>query len=149
MNIIIIMILFLLCFILSLIPITFISLNLIKELKRKNDIEENKTKNDLYRVYMDIDLAKADELIDNILKSYINRWVLVNITAEGDNYIKEAEVQELIKYTTETFIIDMSDVHLFYIKCLTTITDDESIVRFIRNKVKYLVLDFITDYNSL
>jgi hypothetical protein len=74
---------------------------------------------------------------------------LVNITAEGDNYIKEAEVQELIKYTTETFIIDMSDVHLFYIKCLTTITDDESIVRFIRNKVKYLVLDFITDYNSL
>ena len=119
------------------------------ERKRKNDIEELKTKNDLYRVYMDIDLVKTEEIIDNILKAYINKWVLVNIDAKGGDYIKDAEVQELIKYVTANFIAEMSDVHLFYIKCLTTLTDDESLIRYIRNKVKLLVLDFITDYNSL
>ena len=119
------------------------------EKKRKNDIDELKTKNDLYRVYMDIDLSKTEEVIDNIIKGYINKWVLINIDAKGGDYIKDAEVEELIKYTTANFIAEMSDIHLFYIKCLTSITDQDSLVRYIRNKVKLLVLDFITDYNSL
>lgn len=119
------------------------------ERKRKNDIEELRTKNDLYRLYMDVDLVKTEEIIDNILKAYINKWVLVNIDAKGGDYIKDAEVEELIKYVTANFIAEMSDVHVFYVKCLTTISDDESLIRYIRNKVKLLVLDFITDYNSL
>ena len=121
----------------------------IKEKRRFNDIKDREVKNDLYRIYMDIDIVKVEEIIDNILKDYINKWVLINIDAKGGDYIKDAEVQELIRYVTVTFIADMSDVHLFYIKCLTAISDDEAIVRYVRNKVKYLVLDFITDYNSI
>ena len=147
MDISIIILLFI--FICLMVSMIIVSINIRKELNRKNNIEELKNKNDLYRIYMDIDIMKTEETIDNILKRYIDKWFLTNITAEGDNYIKDQEVQELIRYVTANFIADMSDLHLFYIKCLTTITDDESIVRFIRNKVKYLVLDFITDYNSL
>ena len=147
MNITIIILLII--FILLMIPVIIISVNIEKELNRKNNIEELKNKNELYRIYMDIDIVKTEEIIDNILKKYIDKWVLTNITAEGDNYIKDQEVQELIRYVTANFIADMSDVHLFYIRCLTIVVDDKSIVRYVRNKVKYLVLDFITDYNSL
>lgn len=122
---------------------------ILKELNKRNQIKEKEVKNDLYRIYMDIDLIKTEEIIDNILKSYINKWVLININAKGGDYIKDAEVEELIKYVTTTFIAEMSDVHLFYLKCLTSISEDKNLIKYVRDKVKLLVLDFITDYNSL
>ena len=115
---------------------------------RKNDIESKKAKSDLYRVYMDIDIIKTNEIIDNILNQYINRWVLVNITSKGDDYIKDSEVEELIKDVTSTFIVNMSDIHLFYMNCLYNIPDDDTLIKVVREKVKYLVLDFIVEFNK-
>jgi hypothetical protein len=145
----IILMVMMICFVSLLIPIVILLVYIGKELSKKNSIEENKNKNDLYRLYMDIDIIKAGEVIDNILSEYISRWVLVNITSKGDNYIKDSEVNELINSTTSKFIIEMSDVHLFYMKCLYNITDDDSLVIFVRERVKYLVLDFITDFNRI
>lgn len=138
-----------LCLIFISVPIIITLLNIDKELKRKNNIEENKTKNDLYRIYMDLDLVKAREMIDNLLNEYISRWIMINITSKGDNYIKDSEVNELINYTTSKFILEMSDVHLFYLKCLYNITDKDSLILFIREETKFLVLDFITDFNKI
>lgn len=133
-----------------LISLIFVSIFIInKNIDRKLDIEDHKTKNDLYRVYMDLDLIKIREIIDNILKEYISRWTMKNITYRGDNYIKDSEVEELINYTTSKFIIEMSDIHLFYVKCLYNITDDDSLVTYIREEVKFLVLEFITDFNKM
>ena len=141
----------------SIICITIIIMTLIlsfnlnkitKEIIRKHDIESDKTKNDLYRVYMDLDLIKVREIVDNILNEYISRWVMSNITSQGDNYIKDQEVAELINYVTSKFIIEMSDVHLFYVKCLFNISDDDSLIYYIREEVKFLVLEFITDFNK-
>ena len=140
---------FILCFIIISIPMIIILLNITRELSRKNNIEENKTKNDLYRIYMDLDLVKAREMIDNLLNEYISRWILVNITSRGDDYIKDQEVEELINYVTSKFILEMSDVHLFYLKCLYNITDNDSLILFIREETKFLVLDFITDFNKI
>ena len=138
-----------LCLIFISVPIIITLLNIDKELKRKNNIEENKTKNDLYRIYMDLDLVKAREMIDNLLNEYISRWIMMNITSKGDNYIKDSEVNELINYVTSKFILEMSDVHLFYLKCLYNITDDNTLILFIREETKFLVLDFITDFNKI
>ena len=140
---------FIFCFIIISIPMIIILLNITRELSRKNNIEENKTKNDLYRIYMDLDLVKAREMIDNLLNEYISRWILVNITSRGDDYIKDQEVDELINYVTSKFILEMSDVHLFYLKCLYNITDDKSLIIFIREETKFLVLEFITDFNKI
>jgi hypothetical protein len=108
---------------------------------------ENRTK--LYNLYTDLDLVAIENTIDAVINNYINRWVLVNITAKGDNYIKDNEVEELIKYVTSTFTMEMSDVHLFYIKCLTSIDTDEDLIAYVRNKVKFLVLDYITEFNNI
>lgn len=143
----IILMIFMLAFICLLVPIVIISLNIAREMRRKNDIEDRKAKNEQSRVYMDIDIIKANDIIDNILNQYINRWVLVNITSKGDNYIKDQEVDELIKDVTSNFIVNMSDVHLFYMNCLYNIPDDDTLVATVREKVKFLVLDFITEFN--
>lgn len=144
----IILIITIIVFIAIMIPITIISLNIAKEMGRKNDIESKKAKSDLYRVYMDIDIIKTNEIIDNILNQYINRWVLVNITSKGDDYIKDSEVEDLIKDVTTMFIANMSDVHLFYMNCLYRIPDDDTLVMVVREKVKFLVLDFIIEFNK-
>ena len=120
-----------------------------KELKRKNDIKELEVKNELNRIYMDIDLIKTKEMIDGKIKEYITKWVLINITSKGDNYIKDQEVEELINDTTSKFILEMSDIHLFYIRCLTTITNDDELVRFVREETKFLVLEYIVDFNKV
>jgi hypothetical protein len=121
---------------------------IFKKIDIKNSIEDRKVKNDLYRIYMDIDIIKTNEIIDNILNQYINRWVLVNITSKGDDYIKDSEVEELIKDVTTMFIANMSDVHLFYMNCLYRIPDDDTLVMVVREKVKFLVLDFIIEFNK-
>ena len=144
----VILLLIMVCFISLLVPLVIISLNIAKSLNTIINIESTKMKNEQNRIYMDIDLSKAKEVIDESLKEYINKWILVNITSKSGNYIKDSEVEELIKYTTSTFILEMSDVHLFYIKCLTTVDDNESLIRFVRNETKFLVLDIITEFNK-
>jgi len=148
MNIIIVSI-SMIFFISIFVPIIIISLNIAKEMKRNNDIKEKEVKNEINKLYLDIDIVKCKEIIDDILNQYINKWVLINITSRGDDYIKDQEIAELIKYTTSQFILEMSDVHLFYIKCLTNISDDDSLIRFVRNEVKFLVLDFVTEFNKI
>jgi hypothetical protein len=92
-----VLILLMIIFIALLVPIVIITLNIAREMRRKNDIEDRKAKNDQSRVYMDIDIIKTNEIIDSILNQHIARWVLINITSKGDNYIKDVEVEELIK----------------------------------------------------
>ena len=130
-------------------PLTIISLSIAKEMGRKNDIEANKVKNEQNRIYMDIDTRRAKEVIDETIKEYINKWILVNITSKSGNYIKDSEVDELINYVTSTFILEMSDVHLFYIKCIVNISDDDSLIVFVRNEVKFLVLEVLNEFNKI
>ena len=130
-------------------PLTIISLSIAKEMGRKNDIEANKVKNEQNRIYMDIDTRRAKEVIDETIKEYINKWILVNITSKSGNYIKDSEVDELINYVTSTFILEMSDVHLFYIKCIVNISDDDSLIIFVRNEVKFLVLEVLNEFNKM
>lgn len=130
-------------------PLTIISLSIAKEMGRKNDIEANKVKNEQNRIYMDIDTRRAKEVIDETIKEYINKWILVNITSKSGNYIKDSEVDELINYVTSTFILEMSDVHLFYIKCIVNISDDDSLIIFVRNEVKFLVLEILNEFNKM
>lgn len=108
---------------------------------------ENRTK--LYNLYMDLDLPKIEETINNIINTYINKWVLVNITTKGGDYIKDSEVDQLINDVTSSFTLDMSDVQLFYIKCLANINDDEDLIKYVREKTKFLVLDYITEFNNV
>ena len=131
------------------IPIIFLLLINAREMRRKNEIEEFKVKNDLYRIYTDISIANCEEVITNSMKSYLDRWVLINIVANGEDYIKSDKVDELIKYITTNFIAEMSDIHLFYIKCITNIDSDEVLIKWVRNKTKSIVLDFITEYNQV
>jgi hypothetical protein len=131
------------------IPIIFLLLINAREMRRKNEIEEFKVKNDLYRIYTDISIANCEEVITNSMKSYLDRWVLINIVANGEDYIKSDKVDELIKYITTNFIAEMSDIHLFYIKCITNIDSDEALIKWVRNKTKSIVLDFITEYNQV
>ena len=130
-------------------PLTIISLSISKNLNNIVEIEANKVKNEQNRIYMDIDTRRAKEVIDETIKEYINKWILVNITSKSGNYIKDSEVDELINYVTSTFILEMSDVHLFYIKCIVNISDDDSLIIFVRNEVKFLVLEVLNEFNKM
>jgi len=130
-------------------PLIIISLNISKNINNIIEIESNKVKNEQNRIYMDIDTRRAKEVIDETLKEYINKWILINITSKSGNYIKDSEVNELINYVTSNFILEMSDVHLFYIKCIINISDDDSLIRFVRNEVKFLVLEVLNEFNKI
>lgn len=143
----IILMLLMTCFIALLVPLVIILLNIAKEMRRKNDIDENKVKIEQNKVYMDIDPIKAKELIDERIKRYISKWILVNITSQSGTYIKDSEVDLLINHVTAEFISDMSDVYLFYVKCLANIPNDQALIHFVRNETKFLVLEIVTEFN--
>lgn len=114
------------------------------------ELKKEKLKNDLFEIYSNIDIVSVEKIIDDKLDKNIHTWVLKNITSQSNDeqYIKSEEVETLINYVSLEFVTNISDLYLFYVKCLTNIDDEEDLLLFIREKVKLLVLDFVTKFNS-
>jgi len=110
--------------------------------------EKEYAKNKLYELYTKIDIIEIEQIIDNKLKLMITNWTLKHSLINNSDYLREDDVNQMIKEVTLDFTYRISDLYLFYIRCLSDVTTDEDLVRFVREKVKELSLDFITEYNS-
>lgn len=105
-------------------------------------------KNEMYKLYMQMDPAKIEEEIDKMIQGYIDRYVVTNILANQIQYINKEETTLMIKTLDKTISLELSEMYLFYIKCLVNIRTDDDLLKYIHTKVKEHVLTFITNYNK-
>ena len=119
-----------------------------KKFNKKINVDLMKNKNETYKLYMQMDPAKIEEEIDKMIQRYIDRYVVTNILANQIQYINKEETTLMIKTLDKTISLELSEMYLFYIKCLVNIRTDDDLLKYIHTKVKEHVLTFITNYNK-
>lgn len=122
--------------------------NISRYLNNKNILEEMQIKNKQYELFMHMDPKLAEEEIDNLIKKYINEYVLSNFIVNKINYIKKPQVDQMIKTLDKVLILEISELYIFYIKTLTNIRNEDDLLNYIDKKVKEHVLEFVTEFNK-
>ena len=113
-----------------------------------DDIENQKTMNELYKLYLEIDPVRSRQLIDDLIDSYLKEYTLYHIATQETVYIKSEQIEEMIKVITETAYINLSDFYTFHIKILINVRDEEDILGYLRDRVKTAVMLYAAEINQ-
>lgn len=124
----------------------------IKEIKECIDkyieVKNKENQTSEYQLYLDFDIAKAVDRINNLVDDYISKYSLYNFSLENKVYINQDDAELMIKEITKTLTINISNYYLFLIKMSRNITTDEDLVLAIRDIVKERSLLYITEFNK-
>lgn len=135
-------------YLLTLISIMYIvSIEFIPYLNRKNEILEKDVKNKKYQLFKDIDVEVVKTYIDSYFESYINRYITYKFLSKKEMYIKQDEVDKMIKDLTKLIYIEISELYVFYISIIYSIENDDSLLKYIKNKVENTCIDAVSSYN--
>lgn len=129
--------------------ITLFYIFLIKPvIKTKQSIQNKQATNDLYNIFMRIDPNSCLDYVDKFILNYVKEYVFWNITGKGDDYIKKPEIDKMNNVVTRTVILEIPELYIFYIRMVYNVTDDESLMAFVRHETEKEVLLYTTEYNN-
>lgn len=122
--------------------------------KVMNHLEENRNlrrleiQNKKCELQMRMDPKLAEKEIEDLVKDYLNQYALVNFITKQIPFIREQEVNEMIRYLDKQILLEISELYIFYIRCIVNINDEDDLLAFIDRKVKEQVLEFVTNFNG-
>lgn len=117
-------------------------------LERVNSINEMHIINEKYALFNSIDSDSIGEKLDKYFSEYVNRYIVYKFVSKKITYIKDNEVETMVSDLTKFIAVDISELYIFYIKMSTSITDQDSLLLYIRNKVRAEVVDVVSSYNK-
>lgn len=121
---------------------------LIIIIDKKNKLKEMEIKNNQYSLFSNLEPKLIEEEIDNLIDKYINIYYINYMIPNNIDYLRKDYIEKMVKELTKQIIMDISELYVFYIKCLTSIKSDQDLLTYIHKKVKEHVLTFVTDYNK-
>jgi hypothetical protein len=65
------------------------------------------------------------------------------------NFIRSDEANIMSREITKLVMIDISDLYIFYIKMIESISDDDDLIAYINRRVKRIVIEEVSHYNSI
>lgn len=139
---------FILSIIFTLLSFSAILYYMIIIIEKRNKLEELKIKNEQYSLFMKMDPKLIENEIDELVKKYLNEYYLNNIFSNNIDFIRRDQIDLMVRELTKNITSEISELYLFYIKCLTNIGNDDDLLKYIYKKVKEHVLDFVTEYNK-
>lgn len=121
---------------------------LIIIIDKKNKLKEMEIKNNQYSLFSNLEPKLIEEEIDNLIDKYINIYYINYMIPNNIDYLRKDYIEKMVKELTKQIIMDISELYVFYIKCLVSIKSDQDLLTYIHKKVKEHVLTFVTDYNK-
>lgn len=128
--------------------ITFAILAYIISFKIIHPYLEKRNRNIEYELYANLDIAAIETEIDKMIETYLNKYVLMNITANEKDFLRREDIELMTQSLTKDIVKDLSSLYLFYIKCIININDQDDIVKFIYRRVQWHVIEFSTNFNK-
>jgi len=104
--------------------------------------------NEKYALFTSINVDDINEKLDKYFSNFVNKYVVYKFVSKKINYIKDAEVETMINDLTKLIAIDISELYIFYIKMSTSITDQDSLLLYIRNRIQAETIDVVSGYNK-
>ena len=112
------------------------------------EINKMKIMNRQYEIYMDVDIKKTEEMIDELVQKHMAEYVLREIIAQQVEYITKDQIESMIKAIDKSILLTLSDLYVFYIKLLTKVDNERDIIAYIHHKTNEHVLKYVTEFNK-
>lgn len=133
----------------TLITITLVTIYKIGKIyDKKQDIMIREQKIKESTVFSALDPKLIKDEIDNLITDYMNDYMLKNIIAEDIQYIDNNLCNDMIRIVTFNIVKDISEMYIWYIKCIYSVNDDEKLIEIINKLVRDKALEKIIDFNT-
>jgi hypothetical protein len=140
---------FCLVYLLSVILILYVFVKyVVPYMNHKNEIRDKEIKNKKYEIFKSIDIDYINSAIDKYIEENVNRYIAYKFMSKKKMYISAEEGETMIRDITKLCCIQISELYIFYINMITSISNEEELVAYINNRVKNACIDSITSYNG-
>lgn len=112
------------------------------------DLKNKENKNELCRLYSVINPEEVRKELNDYIHQYTLIYVLYHFTVNKIEYIKQDDVDKMVKEITITINVEISELYIFYFRLLYDIQDDDSLTSHIHDLVKDDVMAFVKDFNA-
>lgn len=114
----------------------------------KNNIREMEAKNEKYNLYSTISIEAVKKCLDDYIEEKINNYILYKFMSQRKNYIREEDMELMIKDVTKLVYLEISELYTFYIMLLYSISDSDELLQRVNTLVKEKSIDIVANYNS-
>ena len=118
-------------------------------IEKKNDIRDKQVKNELYKLYSQIDPDILIQSIDSLVDRKIQEYMLINIDTRESRYMNAQDTDDMIKNVSASLYLNLSDMYITFIKMIHSISSDEDLIVFINNEVKMRSIPIVLENNKL
>lgn len=122
--------------------------NIIPYLNEKNSIRKQELKIKEYEMYSKVDINEVSNIVDNYFQKYINRYITYKFIAKKKIYVKQDEIELMVRDITKVISIQISELYIYYIKFLQNINNEEDLIKFIHSKVSELTIESVSSFNN-
>ncbi len=112
------------------------------------DKEQKKAENEKLKLYASIDPKLVKQELILLIKDYTARYMTKNIMVNHIDFIKNDQIDEMVKSIVKDTVLDMSDMYLSYCKLLYNISDEDDLLKVIYYLTVDVVLDAVTEFNK-
>lgn len=112
------------------------------------EIKNKAVENEKLKLYSTIDPKLVKQELINLIRDYTARYVTKNIMVNQINYIKNDQMEDMVKSIVKEVVLDMSDLYLSYCKLLYNVNDEDDLLKVIYYLTVDVVLDVVTHFNK-
>ena len=116
-------------------------------LKSFLEIKNKQVENDKMRLFMQMSPDLMEKELDKLLDDYVKRYIIYKFVANKIQFISSEAAETMVKDVTELVLINISDLYVFYLRMISDIKDDESLILQINSRVKNKCIDEVADFN--
>ena len=110
--------------------------------------EKKKAENEKLKLYASIDPKLVKQELILLIKDYTARYMTKNIMVNHIDFIKNDQIDAMVKSIVKDTVLDMSDMYLSYCKLLYNVSDEDDLLKVIYYLTVDVVLDAVTEFNK-
>lgn len=121
---------------------------IIKIIQSKIELKNKQLEQDKVKLYSTIDTKLVKQELQLLISEYTARYMTKNIMVNHVSFIKNDQVDDMVKSIVKDTILEMSDLYLTYCKLLYNVNDEDDLLKVIYYLTVDIVLDAVTKFNG-
>ena len=121
---------------------------IIKIIQSKIELKNKQLEQDKVKLYSTIDTKLVKQELQLLISEYTARYMTKNIMVNHVSFIKNDQVDDMVKSIVKDTILEMSDLYITYCKLLYNVNDEDDLLKVIYYLTVDIVLDAVTKFNG-
>ena len=121
---------------------------IIKIIQSKIELKNKQLEQDKVKLYSTIDTKLVKQELQLLISEYTARYMTKNIMVNHVSFIKNDQVDDMVKSIVKDTILEMSDLYITYCKLLYNVNDEDYLLKVIYYLTVDIVLDAVTKFNG-